>query len=130
MKDRLLAPEDSSTTLGKYSPKPQHIPTLKEDNKPLPQPRRFARLKVAAIAGGWFLAATFAVLHHVFLSQLNGSYVKNIPSADFGSQLWIKSGSIALVGAVVLSLGIAAGGVLTQLVSKADHQALYYILIP
>lgn len=93
------------------------------------------RIVIATIIGGWLLAVAFAFAHHEFGKAMNGRTVPEYPKSkkllEFHplSQDSIKSAATAFVRGVVLSLTVAAGGVLTQMVciipSAHFHVTIY-----
>lgn len=101
-----------------------YAPKEKENGKkPVVTPRNPKLAVIVTLIGGWILAVVFAVGHHVFAKLINGKTVPDTPDEkqilDFQAmgQDSIKTAATAFVRFVVLSLTVAAGGVLTQMVS-------------
>jgi hypothetical protein len=86
------------------------------------RPKSATTMVVATILGGWLLAVAFACAHHGFGLAMDKRMIPNYPKTnrvlDFRlrSQDSIKSAATAFVRGVVLSLTVAAGGILTQMV--------------
>jgi hypothetical protein len=90
---------------------------------------------VATILGGWILAVTLAGAHHGFGLAMDNQTIPDYPKTnnllEFSprNQDSIKFTATAFVRGVVLSLTMAAGGILTQMVcilpSAHLHVAIY-----
>lgn len=87
--------------------------------------RNLTLTAILTLSGGWLLAVILAIVHHIYLSHMSGKMVaKDIPVYEYGSQLWVKAGSIILVRAAVLALSLSAGSIVTQMVGHPMVQIL------
>lgn len=114
--DPMLTPSSEKELA--YAPKEK-----KNGKKPTATPRNPTLTIAGTLIGGWVLAVVFAVGHHFFANWMDGKTVPDAPSVkpiiDFRpmGQDSVKTAATAFVRFVVLSLTVAAGGVLTQMVS-------------
>lgn len=93
-----------------------------DTSKATPLAKSAANTIVSTIIGGWVFAVIFAVAQHFFFVSMQDKLIPVYPSKKWyefhpNSQDSIKTAATTFTRAVVLSLTVAAGGILTQMVS-------------